>query len=130
MSKLLMAALLALFSTSAMAEWTMVGGNDDQTTYADLSTIRKSGNKVKMWDLFDYKVVMISKTNGTRRLSSVTFMEYDCKEETARQLAFNYYSKNMGAGEMVYMSRNQHEEPEPITPGTTGETVFKIACGK
>ena len=44
--KLLIAALLAVFSTNVLAEWTRV----DDDTYVDLSTIRKSGDRVKMWD--------------------------------------------------------------------------------
>ena len=127
--KLLIAALLIVFSTSAMAEWTVVGGNDDQTTYADLSTIRKSGDKVKMWDLLNYKVAKTSAA-GKLVLSSVDQDEYDCKEEISRTLTFSFYSKNMGAGEVVHNSGNLHEEPEPILPGSVAATLFKVACGK
>ena len=126
--KILIAALLAVFSTGVMAEWTMVGGNDDQTTYADLSTIRKSGDKVKMWDLMDCKVVRT--VSGSRFLSVVAQDEYDCKEETSRPLAFNWYSKNMGQGEVVYTSGTLHVEPRPIAPGSIDNTLFKVACGK
>ena len=128
--KILIAVLLAAFSSSALAEWTMVGGDDGITTYADLSTIRKSGDKVKMWDLYDLKVVQIFKGDGKRFLSSVTFTEYDCKEETQRLLTFNWYSKNMGAGDVVYTSGVIHEEPRPMWPGSMREVLFKVACGK
>ena len=128
--KLLIAALLAVFSTNVMAEWTRVGENAISVQYAYLSTIRKSGDKVKMWDLVDYKVVRIDKNDGMRNLSTKSQKEFDCKEETWKFLVFNQYSQNMGAGEMVYMSRNQHEEPMPISPGSTLEILFKVACGK
>ena len=128
--KLLIAALLTVFSTSVLAEWTDVGGNDDQTTYADLSTLRKSGNRVKMWNLMDHKVVKTSKANGMRYLSAVAQMEYDCKEETVNLLALIWYSKNMGAGEVVYNSGALHEEPVPVAPDSSGENLFKVACGK
>ena len=130
MSKLLIAALLAVFSTSVLAEWTMVGGNDTYISYADLSTIRKSGDKVKMWNLFDYKVVQIDKDDGTRYLSQAFQQAYDCKEETAKLLAHTWYSKNMGAGEVVYSSGVVHREPDPISPGSIDNTLFKVACGK
>ena len=127
--KLLIAALLAVFSTSVLAEWTMVGGgNDAYIGYADLSTIRKSGNKVKMWNLMDLKVVRM--VNGTRFLSMTNQFEYDCKEETMRRLALNAYAKNMGQGEPVFTSGAMHEEPQPIPPGTEAEGLFKVACGK
>ena len=130
MNKLLIAALLAVFSTSVLAEWTEVGGGDTYISYADLSTIRKSGDKVKMWNLFDYKVVQIDKDDGTRYLSQAFQEAYDCKEETARVLAFNWYSKNMGAGKAVYTSGAMHEEPRPVSPGSVLEALFKLACGK
>ena len=130
MSKLLIAALLAVFSTSVMAEWTIVTFNDSSFHYADLSTIRKSGNKVKMWVLFDYKVVQIDKNDGMRYLSQAIQQEYDCKEETWKMVTLNWHSKNMGAGEVVYASGAIHEEPIPIAPGSAVEAVFKLACGK
>ena len=128
--KILIAVLLAVFSTSVMAEWTRVSGSDTDTStaYADLSTIRKSGNKVKMWVLLDYKVVRT--VDGMRYLSMTNQFEYDCKEETSRILAFLWYSKNMGAGEVVYTSGAMHEEPRPIPPGSMIEGIFKVACGK
>ena len=49
--------ILTLVSTSAMAEWTLVGANDlGITTYVDLDTIHKAGNTFKMWSLYDYKI--------------------------------------------------------------------------
>ena len=127
--KLLIAALLAVFSTNVLAEWTRVGGNDIYDTYADLSTIRKSGNKVKMWNLYDLRVAEKS-YDGTRYLSSSNQREYDCKEETERLLTFIWYSKNMGAGRVVHASGAYHEEPHPISPGTLNMLLFKVACGK
>ena len=126
--KLLIAALLAVFSTNVLAEWTRVGGNDTKTTYADLSTIRKSGDRVKMWELLDFKVVQT--VNGQRFLSSVIFAEYDCKEETSRVLAFNWYSKNIGAGEVVHNSGTLHGEPQPVSPVSIVNSLLKLACGK
>ena len=122
--KLLIAALLAVFSTNVLAEWTRV----DDDTYVDLSTIRKSGDRVKMWDLLDFKVVQT--VNGQRFLSMQGQDEYDCKEETSRHLAIIAYSKNMGAGEAIYSTGAMHQEPRPIPPGSVLEVKFKVACGK
>ena len=58
--KLLIAALLAAFSTGAMAEWTYLGlssiGNSTFDVYIDKATIRKQGNVVKMWELYTIRV--------------------------------------------------------------------------
>ena len=130
MHKLLIAALLAVFSTSVLAEWTKVGSTDTDTIYADLSTIRKSGDKVKMWHLMDGAVVKIDKNDGMSSLSQASQNEYDCKEETARRWALVWYSRNMGHGEVVYTSGAMHEEPRPVSPGSVLEALFKLACGK
>ena len=129
MSKLLIAALLAVFSTSVVAEWTRVSGDNDSTAYADLATIRKAGNKVKMWSLMDFKVALTS-YGGTPFLSAKSQGEYDCKEETWRRLTFIFNSKNMGAGAVVFSSGAYHEEPDAIPPGSGIKTLFKVACGK
>ena len=127
--KLLIVALLTVFSTNVLAEWTEVGGGDGITSYADPSTIRKSGNKVKMWSLYDLRVAEKS-YDGMRYLSSISQDEYDCKEETYRILALNLHSKNMGAGEVVYSSGNVHSEFTPMPPTSRVWTRFKVACGK
>ena len=128
--KLLIAVLLAVFSTSVMAEWTMVGFSDSSFHSADLSTIRKSGNKVKMWVLLDFKVVQTQESDGKRYLSTSSQKEYDCKEETGRMLALIRYSKHMGDGEVVYTSGAIHAEFEPTPPGSVDAGLFKVACGK
>ena len=82
-----------------------------------------------MWNLYDNKVAQTS-TDGTRYLSSSNQREYDCKEETSRMLTFIWYFKNMGTGEVVYSSGAIHLEPDPISPGSMVEGIFKVACGK
>ena len=128
MNKLLIAALLVVFSTSVLAEWTDVGSSDNSTGYADFSTIRKSGNKVKIWNLIDFKVVQT--TDGKRYLSTTAQNEYDCKEETWRNLAFIWYSKNMEQGEVVYSSGTVHEEPRPMPPNSGAKVFSSSVCGK
>ena len=120
--------LLLLVSTSVFAEWTKVGGTDDMTSYADFGTIKRKGNKVKMWGLHDFKTVQ--KFENYRYLSSLTRFEYDCEEETVRHLDFHWYSSNMGQGEIVVSSTNIKNEARSIIPESIDETLFKIACDK
>ena len=57
MKKLIPMLLLVGVSTNVFAEWTWVGTNSNGgiTAYVDFATIHKKGNKVKVWDIFDYK---------------------------------------------------------------------------
>ena len=116
-----------------MAEWTRVTESDDvggMTSYADLGTIKRKSNKVKMWRLYDFKTVQIIAEDNTRFLSSVGRDEYDCEEETSQSLDYHWYSGNMRRGDIVYSSNNIKDEATSILPESIGETLFKIACDK
>lgn len=130
LKQLLFTLMLALASTTAMAEWTAVGESDNKggyTAYADLATIRRADNKVKMWVLFDYKTAQ--KASGVNFLSEKVRREYNCKEEQMRTLAFSFFSWNMGGGK-VALSYSEPREWVPLALGNTGEALWKIACGK
>lgn len=130
MKKLLMALTLALINTDTMAEWTKVGESGNKggyTTYADLSTIRKASNKVKMWVLFDYKIEQ--KGSGVNFLSEKIRREYDCQEVQMRILAFSLFSWNMERGELV-RSYSQPQKWEKVQPESMNETEWKVACTK
>jgi len=130
MKKLLLTLALVFISTDTMAEWTKVGESDRKggyTAYADLASIRKAGNRVKMWILFDYKIEQ--KASGTNFLSEKIRREYDCAEEQMRVLAFSLFSWNMEKGELV-RSYSQPQKWEEVQPGSMDEAEWKVACGK
>jgi hypothetical protein len=134
MKKLLLTLMLVVVSSSAMAEWAEVGWAEDgnATFYADPATIRKSSNKVKMWNMLDYKIGTVIKLSYqsyiyVRSLRRQT--EYDCKEEKQRILYVDLLSGNMGSGETVFTA---HKEDDwvPIPHGAANLIFWKIACGK
>jgi len=128
MKKLLLTLMLAVVSSSAIAEWVKVGTSDDKTTtiYADPSTIRKSGNRVKMWALWDYST---AQEGDSKPYMSVRIQnEYNCKEETDRQIYATTFSGNMLEGNTIAMQGGRNWEP--IALRTFGETLWKFACGK
>ncbi len=127
MKKLLLTLMLTLVSTSALAKWTVVGEVVQYTQYVDFATIRKSENKVKMWSLRDIKTVQ--KVAGSRYSSLKRLREYDCKKEQTRQLAFTWFSGNMGNGLVVY-SQSDPSKWRPVGPDSIEKTLWKIACGK
>lgn len=117
-------------STSAMAEWTKVGESDSKggyTAYADLASIRKAGNRVKMWALFDYQIVQ--KASGVEFLSEKIRREYDCKEKQMRKLAFSLFSWNMEDGDLI-RSYSQPQKWEIVPPDSIDEAEWKIACNE
>ena len=113
-----------------MAEWIKIGESNNKggyTAYADLTSIRKASNKVKMWVLFDYKIEQ--KTSGIVFLSEKIRREYDCEVEQMRILAFSLFSWNMEKGDLV-RSYSQPQKWEKIQPESMNETEWKVACSK
>ena len=118
--------LLLMVSPNVFAEWTRVISSKDgkNTFYINFETIKRKDNKVKMWELVDFKTV----EQGS--LSSLNRNEYDCEEETTRTLDLYYYSGNMKNGEIVISQSNIKEEPSSIRPDTIESVFYKIACNK
>ena len=125
MKKLLLTLVLAVVSSSAMAEWVGVGKKENFFSYVDSATIRKSGNMVKIWSLHDYKTAQ----GSIPYMSTTLEREFDCIKKQGRQLFLVFYSKNMGRGGSIW----KDTEPRnwlPVVLGTIKETVWEFACGK
>lgn len=126
--RLLLALPLACLSTVVLAEWTEVGKDEGKggfTAYADVASIRKVGDRSKMWALFDYRVVQ--KASGVEFLSEKIRREYDCKERQMRKLAFSLFSWNMEGGDLV-RSYSQPQRWEAVSSGSIDEIEWKLAC--
>jgi len=128
MKKLLLTLILVLASTSAMAEWVKVGGNETVTIYAHPATIRKTTvNNIKMWSLYDYSTAQ--EPTSSRPYMSMKFQdEYDCKEEQSRKLYSMAHSKSFGGGISIYR-RKPAMIWTPIPPGSIIKVLSKFACG-
>lgn len=129
MRKAILMVLLAVVSSSAVAEWIGAGSNSDETVtaYADPATIRKAGDVVTMWVLFDYKRAQAG--DGKEYRSAKAQSEYDCKEEQWRTPAASFHSRNMGEG-VIVENASYPGKWSPVPPGSATETLWKIACGK
>jgi hypothetical protein len=128
MRKAILMMLLAVVSSSALAEWAEVFRDEAVTVYTDPATIRKAGNRATMWVLYDYKSVQSSNSSKPYR-SSRKQSEYDCKEEQSRILSLTAHSGNMAEVDTVF-SLSKPEEWEPVRPSSLAELMWKIACGK
>ena len=128
MKRLLLTLILSGMSTHTLAEWTKVGESNTKggfTAYADVASIRKVGDRAKMWALFDYKVVQ--KAAGVEFLSEKIRREYVCKEKQMRKLAFSLFSWNMEGGELI-RSYSQPQKWEVVPAKSLDEAEWKIAC--
>jgi hypothetical protein len=74
----------------------MHGGTD---IYVARSSIRKSGDAVQMWDLYDFKQVQT--VAGSRILSARNQYEYDCRGMRRRMLYSQGFAEHMAKGPVV-----------------------------
>ncbi len=130
MRKLILLLLLTAVSSSAVAQWGKWSYVDQSQTfviYADLATIRKTGNLARMWDLSDAKTG--NALGGVRQSRSFTIeREYDCSKQQLRLLYVAWYPDQMGEGKIVG-SQSHPGNWQPAMLGTIGEELWGIACG-
>ena len=130
MLKLILMLLLAAVSNQAMAELVLIGGYGGLSIYTDPSNLQKEGNKVKMWNVYNYYTAQHGPEGGVY-LSIDQQEEFDCKEKQMRVLYFSYRSGNLGEGEPVYSkSFSEDIRWDPVEPDSKGEYLLKIACSK
>ena len=127
MNKFILIVLLIIASNSASAEWLVVGETDTALYYYEPGTLRKNGNKVKMWELSNYIVEM--RASGKDYKSMKTQSEYDCAEYQQRLIYSVVYSENMGGGQII-ANLDGDKNWRPAVPGSVREALLKIACGK
>jgi hypothetical protein len=128
MKKLLLTLIFAVMSSSAMAEWVPVDTSNRGISYVDTATVRrKASNKVKIWELVDYKTVQGS---ADFQYNSAMFQtQYDCKEEQYQFLYSSFHSENMGGGDVV-RTNNNPSKWAPVPPDSIVKGLWKFACGK
>jgi len=104
---MIFALALATWASSAAAEWTVFERDADSTTYVDRSRIKRSGDMVKVWFVFNYN----KPSSMTGHSSVVSLFEYDCKDGRERLLKGTAHKGQMGDGAVIFTS----DRAEPWT---------------
>jgi len=117
-------------AATAGAEWVPASGYQEPSAavYAARSTIRRSGNLVTMWDMYDFKTARVFE--GKQYFSLKNQMEHDCKGARGRLLSTTAFSGHMGKGNVVISDSSFTPAWQPVRPGsaTPAEALAKIAC--
>jgi len=137
MRKAILMMLVTVVSGGAAAEWVKIGTSHTQEhgyrfAYVDPSTIHKSGDMMRMLDMFDYEEAHhFFKPAGEaqRYLSQKGQSEYDCKSKRWRRLDFSLHSGNLAKGNVVYASNGTPGPWLPASAGTVFEARLIFACG-
>ena len=116
-------------STSALAEWKLIGGDTESIfCYIEPTSIKKEGSKATVWMLNNYVSPQTDFDDNNPYLSSKLKVKYDCKKETMKYLNILYFKEKMGDGKMINMMNSESRE-FPIPPNSIAETLFKSVCG-
>jgi hypothetical protein len=129
MKKTILTLALTTIGAGANADWIKFTDTEDGSVYFDPSTIRRSDDYVVMWQMQNLKKPQpIDKTTF---LSFKDRTEYDCANERSRTSSVTFYSKRMGLGMPVgSMNDSTADSWKDVVPGTSGETLLRIACDK
>ena len=127
MHKAILLLLLAVASSSAMAEWIEVARLTSGRVYADAATIRREGNLVRIETLYALNKPVISETNGKPYVSQKVQNEFDCKEKLWRMLEYSWHTGKMGEGQMVE-NFSETYKLRPIPSGGAAEMLWKHVC--
>jgi hypothetical protein len=106
--------------------WIETSRNDDYLAYGDLSSIRREGDLVKMWSMFDYRSPQPG-IAGKTYLSTRRQFEYNCKGGRARALAVSSYAARQGKGEALASASVKYDW-RAVVPESADEYLLKFAC--
>jgi hypothetical protein len=131
MQRLLLVSLFVLTSAPAYGEWMLVDRYDQfgMSLYVDPDTIRRRGDVVDMWALYDYKDPQ-PRRSGDSYSSRKVQSEYNCTHKVRRMLRVEEFSGHMGNGKVVYKQSHLFSTEQPRWAPGGGESLWKMACKK
>lgn len=120
-------ALLMLIASPAWADWEFVVETESGTqVFIDFQTVRKEGNRVKVWQLTNYSKLEFT-PSGLGVVSLRTRFEIDCKEETFLILAIAAFSEKNAGGKMLG-EEGESNKWVHIVPRSTQSAVSNKVC--
>jgi tetratricopeptide (TPR) repeat protein len=120
---------LALDNKNAVDGWVIVGSDNNDTSYANPSTIRKNVSMVTMWSMLDFKKAKVLMSSTKHYKSVMEQDEYNCDEERSRNIALSWHSENMGKGQVV-LTNSDIGEWIALPPDSRGKRLWVVACGR
>ena len=125
MRKAIFTLLLAV-SLPAFGEWKLIDTNKDgDRVYYDPSTLERTGNLVRIWELSDLHAL-----NQVGRLSYRTLMEFDCPAHRLQLIRSESYVTHMASGKVVDTNDYEPAEWQGFNPGSLYEKTYKAVCTK
>ena len=129
MKTLLLFISLFFITTNAYAEWTFYFTSvDGDVFFYDKSSVKRNGNKVKVWRYVNYSPNN-EKTKSVNMSSSRGLDEIDCVNENRKILSLHTFTKPNLQGDM-FDATNPNPTTDYISPDSTQAVLMKLVCKK
>jgi len=120
--------VLALLSSTVLAEWTEIQKFDDgMRIFVDKASARRSGDTARVTHLVRWGEPQLE-PGSPPYLSTVVQTTYDCIGKRERYLASTSYAGPMGNGDVVISDEDEADKWYTISEGSMEERLWSIAC--
>lgn len=123
-----LALMLALSSSAALAAWTEIEKFDDgMRVFVDPASLRRSGDTARLEHLVRWPLPQLEPAQPPY-LSTKMLTDYDCVGKRERYLSSISYAGAMGSGARVAIDDNAAEGWDPISADSMEEKLWQMAC--
>ena len=120
--KYLISLLLLTSAAGAHADLKQFGQSRENTSYYEAATVKRSGSKVSVWTLTEFR-----QREKAGFLSTRSHKEIDCKNQQERTIQYMAYAENKGQGQVVG-EINEPNSWQDIAPGTRNSRLLLMVC--
>ena len=113
---------LSLIGCFAQAELRQFGQSPGNTSYYDTNTVHRTGNKVQVWTVTEFR-----QREAAGFLSTRSHKELDCKSLQERTMQFMAFTESKGKGKTVG-EVNEANTWESVQPGTRNSRLLHMVC--
>jgi hypothetical protein len=113
---------LSLIASFAQAELRQFGQSTGNTSYYDTNTVNRTGNKVQVWTVTEFR-----QRQAAGFLSTRSHKELDCKSLQERTMQFMAFTESKGQGKTVGEVKEANTW-ESIQPGTRNSRLLHMVC--
>jgi hypothetical protein len=115
--------VLLISSAAAHADLKQFGQSRENTSYYEAASAKRTGTKVSVWTLTEYR-----QPEKAGFLSTRSHKEIDCKSQQERTVQYIAYAENKGQGQVVG-EINEANAWQDIAPGTRNSRLLQMVCG-
>ena len=123
-------ALLGASTSAVAADWVHVAENDSFTSLTDRTSLRRTGSRVRGWEMKVHASPTAAATDPSKTYQSVKrLMIYNCVERTSAASQIIRYATADG-GEVVESATFEEKEMsfQESPPDSIGEAMLDYAC--